>query len=358
MDRLTFLWNCLTHRSAINQKSPHRQAKLLAWILLFLFLFSIATLLVVRISDPHHDPARNQYVMLIGSMAILLIFAYFLNYFQHYQASAILLVSCAAIAPWASLLIDPSILQGDIIPLAYVTFSVLLSSIFLPTLFTFALTVLQLTGLILVLMFSPIDASLNWFSLLAFVFLTSIFGLLANNIIQGDMKQIINQTQQLQELVTHDDLTGLFNRRYLREMFEHEIQRTIQKQSPLCVVVLDIDNFKHINDTFGHAAGDATLKELGSFLSRKVRQSDIASRYGGDEFILVLPDMSRAAAKERVEHLRNDIRSLNLQTAIQISAGIASFPENGMDGETLLKSADIALYKARQEGGNCVVVAE
>jgi len=362
--KLALLWRCLTNPTATLQQPSHRQEKLLAWILLFFILFSIATLLIVLIFNPHHDPVRNQYALLIGSLVVFLIFAYILNCAKYYLASAILLVTSTAIVPWASLSFDHSILQGDIIPLTYVTFSVLLSSIFLPVHITFTLAALHFTGVILVLLISPRYDSLNWFSFLAFVFVTSIFGLVANSIIQRDMKKITNQAHQLalneallKEQVIRDDLTGLFNRRYLNEMFEREIQRTLRKQVPLCVVVLDVDDFKQINDTFGHAVGDAVLRELANFLGKKVRQSDIACRYGGDEFVLVLPETSRETTIERVEQLQKGIKGINFQTDISISAGIASVPENGTDGETLLKSADSALYQAKHEGCNRVVVA-
>ena len=361
--KLAFLWRCLTNPTAL-QQSLYRQGKLLAWILLFVILFSITTLLIVLIFNPHCDPVCNQYGLLIGGLLVFLIFAYILNYAKHYLASAILLVCSTAIVPWASLSFDHSILQGDIIPLTYVTFSVLLSSIFLPIYITSTLVVLHLIGIILVLLISPIDASLNWFSFLAFVFVTSIFGLVANGIIQSDIKKITNQARQLalneallKEQVIRDDLTGLYNRRYLNEMFEREIQRTLRKQVPLCIVALDVDRFKHINDTLGHATGDSVLRELGNFLSKKVRQSDIACRYGGDEFILVLPETSRETTIERVEQLQKSIKGFDLQTTITISAGIASVPENGTDGETLLKSADSALYQAKREGYDRIVVA-
>ena len=361
---LVFIWRHLTNPMAINQQSPYRQGKLLSRILLFVILFSTATLLITLIFNPHRDPVRNQYGLLISGLVVFLIFAYILNCAKHYLASAILLVAGTAVVPWASLSFDYSILQGDIVPLTYVIFSVLLSGIFLPVYITLTLAVLHLTGIILVLLISPMDASLNWFSFLAFVFVTSIYGLVANGIIQNDIKRITSQARQLElneallkEQVIRDDLTGLFNRRYLNEMFEREIQRTIRKQAPLCVVVLDVDDFKHINDAFGHAAGDVVLRELGNFLSKRVRQSDIACRYGGDEFVLVLPETSRETTVERVEQLRKGVRGINFHTSITISAGIASVPENGTDGETLIKSADSALYQAKHQGCNCVVVA-
>ena len=358
--------DCLTNSTAaIFQKSKHRQARLLAWILLFIILFSIAILFIILIFNPHHDPAQDQYSIVISSLVVLLMFAYGLNCTGYYNLSASLLIASAAIIPWVSLLFDLSILQGDIIPLVYVTFSVVLSSIFFPTYVTFALAVLQFTGTVLTLLYSPIDASLNWISLLAFIFLTSIFSILANSIIQRDMKQVESQAHQLalneihlQELSVRDYLTNLFNRRYLEESLERETQRAARKQGSLGIIMLDVDHFKHINDNLGHATGDTVLREVGKFLANQIRQSDIACRYGGDEFALILPDTSLEVTMERAEQLKNGIKNLNLPVVVTFSLGISVFPDDGSDGETLLKSADIALYRAKHHGGNRVIAVE
>jgi diguanylate cyclase (GGDEF)-like protein len=341
--------------AAIHQKSKHRQAHLLAWILLFLVLFSITVLFIIMIFNPHHDPAKNQYTILISGLVVFCLFAYGLNYAGHYNLSASLLIAIAAATPWASLFFDPAILRGDIIPLVYVTFSVVLSSIFFPTYATFALAILQFTGITLVLVYSPIDASLNWTSLLAFIFLTGIFSILTNNIIQRDMKQIESQASllasneiRLQELSIRDHLTNLFNRRYLEETLEREIQRATRQQISLGIIIADVDKFKHINDTLGHAAGDIVLRELGRFIVEKIRRSDVACRYGGDEFVIILPEAPREVIEERAEQLRQGAKNLVLPVPITISLGTAVFPDNGTDGDTLLKFADVALYQAKK----------
>jgi diguanylate cyclase (GGDEF)-like protein len=260
-------------------------------------------------------------------------------------------------------MLDPSIFQGDFVPLIYFTFSVLLSSILLPTYTTIILAALQFAGLTLVLLFSSATPTFNWFSFLAYIFLTSVFSILANSIIQSNMKQIESQAHQLamneslmREQSIRDDLTSLFNRRYLVETLKREIQRAARKQASLGIIMLDVDHFKHINDTLGHAAGDTVLLKLGKFIAEQVRQSDIACRYGGDEFILVLPDASRETATERARQLRGGVKNLNTSVIITISLGIAVFPDNGTNGETLLQSADRALYQAKHDGGNCVSV--
>ena len=127
--------------------------------------------------------------------------------------------------------------------------------------------------------------------------------------------------------------------------------------------MLDVDDFKRINDTAGHAAGDAVLRELGNLLQGGVRGDDVASRLGGDEFILVLPDMSREMAGQRAELLCQTAGQLDIQYeqkslgAISLSAGVAAFPQNGLIGADLLKAVDAALYAAKQGDRGSVVIA-
>lgn len=348
-------------------ESERRQTKLLAWILLFMLLFSIAILFAVLIFNPHADPDRDYYDGLIVSLVVFLTFIYGLNRAGRYRVSALLLVVSAALTPWASLMFDSSILQGDFVPLIYLTFSVLLSSILLPTSITILVATVQFAGVTLVLLFSSATSAFNWFSFLAYVFLTSVFSILANSIIQRNMREIESQTHQLtlnerrlQDLSIRDYLTNLFNRRYLEETLEREIQRAARTQHPLGVIMLDIDHFKRINDTLGHAAGDRVLQEFGEFLAEQIRPSDIACRYGGDEFVLILPDTSRDVAMERAEHLRENVKQLAIKhengITITISQGVAVFPQDGSTGEMILKSADAALYRVKHES-NLVVTA-
>src|SRR3989442_2567461 len=109
--------------------------------------------------------------------------------------------------------------------------------------------------------------------------------------------------EKLREQAIRDPLIGLFNRRFLEETMSRDVYRAQRRNSPLCVVMLDLDDFKRFNDTFGHDAGDALLRELGQVLREKLRKSDISCRYGGDEFVLVLPDSSLADTQKRVEEI-------------------------------------------------------
>jgi len=167
--------------------------------------------------------------------------------------------------------------------------------------------------------------------------------------------------EELRQQAIQDPLTGLCNRRYLEENLGRELHRARRGNSPLCVVMLDLDNFKLFNDTFGHDAGDSMLRELAHALCEKLRKSDIACRYGGDEFVLVLPDSSLADTRQRLEQIRllvkeNQItRGCPVLGPITLSVGVVAAPEHGSTAPELLHAADIALFAAKQAGRDRVV---
>ncbi|MGE5463429.1 MAG: diguanylate cyclase [Syntrophothermus sp.] len=168
----------------------------------------------------------------------------------------------------------------------------------------------------------------------------------------------------LQEQSVRDHLTGLFNRRYMEETLEREILRASRKQLSLGIIMLDVDNLKLLNDTWGHAAGDEILRELGNLLFRHIRGEDIPCRYGGDEFILILPDASREVTRARAELICEYARHFHLQyegqslMPVTLSLGVALFPEHGVTSTEILKRVDAALYRAKSEGRSRVVLAE
>jgi diguanylate cyclase (GGDEF)-like protein len=153
-----------------------------------------------------------------------------------------------------------------------------------------------------------------------------------------------------------DPLTGWYNRRYMEETLEREIRRAARNEGPLAIIMLDIDHFKEFNDSFGHEAGDVALQDLCQTLRTHVRSEDVACRYGGDEFVLILPDTSAEVAAQRAEEMRIAVehvevhyrgRSLRLMT---LSFGIASFPADGRTSQELLRASDSALFRAKSEG--------
>jgi diguanylate cyclase (GGDEF)-like protein/PAS domain S-box-containing protein len=168
--------------------------------------------------------------------------------------------------------------------------------------------------------------------------------------------------EQLRKQAMHDSLTGLFNRRYLDEMLERELARAKREGPPLTVMMLDIDFFKKLNDAYGHQAGDEVLRRLADLLRKNSRAEDIPCRYGGEEFLLVLPNMGRADALSRAEQWRHEFEAMRIvfgQATMRstVSIGIALFPEHGQTRDSLIESADKALYAAKHNGRNRVEIS-
>ncbi|HUF84006.1 MAG TPA: sensor domain-containing diguanylate cyclase [Acidimicrobiia bacterium] len=157
---------------------------------------------------------------------------------------------------------------------------------------------------------------------------------------------------EVERLATRDGLTGLSNRRLFEESLEREVARADRRGSPLALVVLDVDHFKDVNDTLGHQAGDAVLREVGRALSEKTKASDLPARYGGDEFVVLLPDCSGADCITVAERLRSAVAARMTTVKVTVSAGCAALPDNAHDGERLVAAADAALYEAKREGRN------
>ncbi|HEV2323184.1 MAG TPA: diguanylate cyclase [Terracidiphilus sp.] len=161
-----------------------------------------------------------------------------------------------------------------------------------------------------------------------------------------------------------DPLTGLYNRRYLAEMMEREIRRAVRSEQSLGVLMLDLDHFKKFNDTYGHDAGDTVLREAASFLTRSIRVEDIVCRYGGEEFVVILPTADLNASQARAERIRSKMRELAVLHQgqslgmITASVGVAALPQHGTSPKALLEAADAALYRAKREGRDRVAVAE
>jgi diguanylate cyclase (GGDEF)-like protein/PAS domain S-box-containing protein len=170
--------------------------------------------------------------------------------------------------------------------------------------------------------------------------------------------------ETLQHLSVLDPLTGLFNRRYMEETLARELRRAERGRHCLGVIMLDIDHFKRFNDTLGHDAGDTLLRELAAMLQRQVRASDIACRYGGEEFTMILPDVPPDLTRQRAEEIREAAREMRVQhgprllSPVTLSLGVAVFPQNGTTRDALLQNADVALYRAKHEGRDRVCVAE
>ena len=167
----------------------------------------------------------------------------------------------------------------------------------------------------------------------------------------------------LREMALRDGLTGLYNRRYLEDAMNRELHRAERNRTPVSVVMIDIDHFKRFNDKFGHAAGDFVLNAVARVITGNTRPSDIACRYGGEEFSVVMSEADLKVARDRAQQLCRAIRDINLNRLGQTlpaptaSFGVAVYPDDGRTPTDLLKAADQALYRAKQQGRDQVCAA-
>lgn len=173
-----------------------------------------------------------------------------------------------------------------------------------------------------------------------------------------DAQRALNQ--QLAQLAKEDALTRLLNRRGIREVLEHEWSRWLRYQRPFSVLMIDLDHFKTVNDVYGHAAGDAVLEQIATLVRNQLRAADIASRYGGEEFLVLLPETTTEGARCVADLLRSHIRGCRTtphQIAVTASIGISSTAPEYLTLEALLDAADSACYRAKNAGRNRIVAA-
>ena len=182
----------------------------------------------------------------------------------------------------------------------------------------------------------------------------------ANDALVQKLDEIHTLQAQLKEQANRDPLTGLYNRRYLDSTLERELARCKREGQPLSLLLLDIDHFKQVNDTYGHQAGDEVLRSLAAMLGQQARAGDVACRFGGEEFLMLLPGMPPAIALARAEQWRAAFAATTtafgeFRIQATLSIGIAAYPGHGTSPEELIRCADHALYRAKAEGRNRVV---
>ena len=174
----------------------------------------------------------------------------------------------------------------------------------------------------------------------------------------------IELRERLQNMAIKDPLTELYNRRFLDEALSRELLVAERKGSKVTIALVDIDHFKKVNDTYGHPAGDAILKQVARYLTGSIRRSDIVCRYGGEEILLVMPECDLAEGARKATAIRDGIRALTLRhdgveiPSVTVSVGVAAYPDHAQDRVELVASADHALYKAKNSGRDRVVLAE
>jgi len=307
------------------------------------------------------------YLSLLGGLMLVVAAALAFNLRGRYRVSNWMTAVCMVFGPWLSILLDPTVLGGDFVPLIYVGMSIQLCSILLSERITLVLAGVQFCGVLAAVLLCPGLRAINWPSLIAFIVFTSVIGILYGFTnkrqlaeIEKQRNQLLESEAQLRYLSVRDPLTGLFNRRYMEETVDREISRAVRKGTPLSVVMADIDGFKSINDNIGHVMGDRVLVKASAFLMQSIRASDVACRFGGDEFCLILPDCSLEEGIRRADSLRLALENLPFDPAeegvrrITLSFGVATLPANGVTREELIRAADDALYAAKKAGKNRV----
>jgi diguanylate cyclase (GGDEF)-like protein len=190
--------------------------------------------------------------------------------------------------------------------------------------------------------------------------------LLARNFVDQLSLALVNieLRERLQNMAIKDPLTELYNRRFLDEALARELLIAERKRAKVCVAMIDIDHFKKVNDTYGHPAGDAILKQVARYLVGMMRRSDIVCRYGGEEMLVVMPDCDLNEGAKKANALRDGIKALTLRSdgveipSITASIGVAVYPDHATDRVELVSAADQALYQAKRTGRDRVVLAD
>jgi diguanylate cyclase (GGDEF)-like protein len=347
-------------KSRFTENESRRASILLGIQIVLLPLLSATAALVVIINSS--DRRVLYFAIVIGLLALMAASLAF-NLRGKYMVSAWLTTIAMQMGPWGSILLDNAVIKGDFVPLIYIALSIQLCSVLLSEKATLIIALIQLFSLAVLILSSPNLMAFNWPSLVVFVLFTSVLGIVSSFLSRRQMEQLEIHEKELQndkillrDLSVRDSLTGLFNRRYMEETLEREISRAIQRHHSLGIIMADVDHFKKINDTFGHAVGDDVLCDVADILGNSVRTSDVACRLGGDEFVLILPECSLIQIRERVETIRAIMKNGVFRYGkvdvgrVALSFGIAAVPENGSRGEEVLKVADDALYAAKEEG--------
>lgn len=189
-------------------------------------------------------------------------------------------------------------------------------------------------------------------------------GLLVSLLVIGLVVVVLNLfIDKLEQTATTDELTGLLNRRKMEDLLEREIAFSRRYGDPLSLIMLDIDQFKSVNDTYGHHTGDTYLKRMCEVLSMEIRKVDFLGRWGGEEFIILLPKTDDKQAKELAERLRSSVEMMQIESGQglitrTVSVGVASTKTAKLDLDLMIRQADEAMYQAKQAGGNRVIVNE
>jgi diguanylate cyclase (GGDEF)-like protein len=363
LHRLTAVWHWLIEPSP-SVIGPERrlQARLLMAMLLTLIILGVPALAMslfsvyTRPGDP--TSVSYSYLGITLGCILLLVVEYALSRTRHFPLTALLAVGTVLVANFVTVTINPQDLRSS----SFLILGGLIGSLFLSVRTTALVFFVTFMGLLLLPAFAAGFSLLNNLHTLFLILMVGVLVVMAAMLRQRYLAQIDLQTQQLiesearlRELSIRDPLTGLLNRRRGWEVLADEIVRSDRYQRDLCVIMLDIDNFKTINDTQGHLAGDLVLTTVAKVAGETVRSIDQLFRWGGEEFLVVLPDTELEAALHVAERLREAIARIPIQVHsrelnVTASLGVTRKDENTSDLETLVARADQAMYVAKHLG--------
>jgi diguanylate cyclase (GGDEF)-like protein len=174
-------------------------------------------------------------------------------------------------------------------------------------------------------------------------------------------KQHVEALENLSEQAIRDPLTGIFNRRYMDKILQDEISRSRENGSMLGIIMADVDHFKRVNDVYGHQAGDLVLQSIAKLFKQCVRAVDIVCRYGGEEFVIIMPGVTLSTLSKSAEEIRFRCQAMCMtykeqEIRVTLSMGLAAYPKHGLQMDELLIRADQSMYSAKQQGRNRVIL--
>lgn len=200
-------------------------------------------------------------------------------------------------------------------------------------------------------------------------YLTQVFNHMVSSLRQGREKlsdankALVETNKELHQISITDGLTGLLNHKHILELLDREISRSRRYGHSVSVLMLDIDHFKNVNDTYGHQTGDTVMRRLADLFYDAIRENDLVGRYGGEEFLILLPDSDIQSGVQTAQRIRKKVQDLEIETSggnvsVTVSIGISSYPQYGPDANSVICAADAALYRAKSNGRNQVVISE
>ena len=369
---LAAAWRWLIEPSpSVVEPERRLRARLLMAMLLVLIILGLLSLTASLLGlysipgEPKTVGLAFRWITLI--VVLLLAFVYGLSRTVYYPLAAALTVGTVLGATFTIVIVNSENPQF----LFFLVLGGLIGSLFLSARSTAIIFLATFLGLLLLPAIAPGISTSNNVNALFFILTVGGLVVMAAMLRQRYLEQIDWQTQllveseaRLRELSIRDPLTGLFNRRYLEEVLALEMIRAARKPYPIGIIMADIDHFKRFNDIHGHAAGDSVLVQVANLLCTHVRASDVTCRYGGEEFIIILPEASRKITQMRAEQMREDAKCLRVRheeqtlEAVTLSLGVAVFPDHGSTNDAILKAADNAMYRAKRDGRDRVVVAD